>query len=231
MSVTSSFRYHRPFPYCPEPFDIDGIDDSDIPQTTSYVRDLTLAEAMKIVWLLEGLRLCVKASARFDVLATATIDFDETATDELSPRARICSGPYGFGYNQEEAITIVYDEAPELLFTDAFEGVINTFGYSAVPATYLDVRRVTKQIDGLYTVWFDVEFTGRDYITFGLWGRGSGGDFPSRTNIDAIDIEVLPGRFLKIKLYVEQSTTLGLYEPGSAVVESFFGTVSFFTFD
>lgn len=231
MSVATAFKYHRPFPFCPAVFDIDSLDYSTIGPRQFFIRDLTLADAMKLYWSLESIDFEFNASGvgfyvpTYPAPGTGTASISYTkALNALAydPRERVCDdfsggGRPGIGGESTTmaAGTIVYDDpgTPD----DGFNSIIY---YSAAQNFTNPSTCVTKQMDGAYTFWFEL------YELAAPIAAGGGGTYsetynPSPTNFDYTDIAVLSGT---IRIYGVAFTDAGVLEYTSGGT---LGTVTF----
>lgn len=187
MSVATSFRYHRPFPFCPVEFD-------PAPTTSDVfvIRDLTLEDAMKLYWSLESIDIAFAISgARFSVAfigdtdATVSASFSKSLTNEVfTPRERVCEREAIFGeINETDGVTVVPDDDPPFSPVSYDLGFGYYFGYS------LSEHVVVRQTNGKYAFGFQLD----NRSSQKMLGLSGGGDEDVAGLMNYIDVPVLSG--------------------------------------
>jgi hypothetical protein len=209
MSVASRFRYHRPFPFCVDDFDIESIDNSALRYDEFYIKDLTLADAMKLYWLMEKITISFSISG---VIGNFYIDSANdyydcelscevviSSTSSFPPRSRVCSSIAISEYGSvENAQDIVPDGSPSPFAVDYDWDLVVSDGseLSGIP--------VTRQLNGKYTYWFGLRanqpsIPSQDQSLYRPLTISSGGEvspnmLPAPTAFDLVEVSVLSGK-------------------------------------
>jgi hypothetical protein len=188
MSVATSFRFHKPFPFCPEEFDIDALNPADYSLTAGFIRDLTLADAMALYWNLESVRVQFSASAQFSggtVDVSVVFDEEFLSSPVYAPRERVCDigiSPYYLGQGTETNGETVTDSGGPITMDYSVFFFNGMFSSGSLPSTAVSV-----QTDGKYTLWCTILTTsGNIYL-------GSAGTAGGLIDIGGSTISVLSG--------------------------------------
>lgn len=192
MSTTQSFRFYKPFPFCPEAFDINSLDYSGIGPQVMFIRDLTLEDAMALFWNLENLVLQFNITGALTSAGTVACDFNAPVTGSTTePFERVCisdtdAGPYFDGVGDEVNGESVFDGV-----TTTYRDMSIQMVFAADNIVFPVGTAVTVQDDGYYTLWF-TSSRGAEYLDLGGGGTsGSGYDYINYASY--IDAAVLSG--------------------------------------
>lgn len=201
MSMATKFLFRAPFPInppkypvCIPEFDVDTINYSDMEPIYFFIRDLTLIDAMRLYWNAESIDLSVSLSgAVFDNSGTPeTVDFSGSAemiSTPTNPNTRVCgldltaTDVTANSYNVVKGGTTTYDTT-----------IVHRWPLARVSdSTSLDLR-ISKQLDGLYTIWFLSLLRGPSSDTYAsIGGGGTLIGVSGITYLNSIDIPVLSG--------------------------------------
>lgn len=240
MSAAESFRYHRPFPFCPTGIDVDTLDFSEISTALLFVRDLTLSDACRLYWILERVELAFAAnnigfySDEYGLEGLGEIDYSASLGTVIKlPRARVCGGGYiagtwsTFALPDPAVSRVVW---PHTYPDDEAAGqVAYAFGASAASGYLFPLEAsgpVTRQPDGLYTFWFSLDqASGGDFIKLAGLGEDLGAGF-NYASFATLGVPVLSGTLpLRVLVLAEPS----YYHTSGGAVNTLTFTPHFFT--
>lgn len=158
MSTVSPWKCATPFGaiVCVEEYDIDSITPADYDSDIGFIRDLTLADAMKLYWLWESAQFTFYFSGTVGAGTIITLDYDSELAPlpTYEPTDRVCLVP-GLSCATEQLLAITIENPPFPAYSESF-----TVEFLLFPAS-LSTRSpvgsgLTKQADGKYTLWYAI---------------------------------------------------------------------------
>lgn len=226
MSVADAFRYHRPFPFCPA---VDGGAFGAVNEKYFRVRGLTLADAMRLFWLLESVYFSFSASGvGFDfggVAGVGSVSFSASFnTINFLPKNRVCLGDgdvavEGNPIGGDIVGAIDWDTPGEFDPTPPVASWRSSIQFSAPGAN--EGRIVTADGDGFFSFWFTMD----DLEGIIVAGGGGSGESGLLSLFGYTDVAVLSGL---LRVWGTVRHGYGDYTSGG-VIDSCSFVPSFFT--
>lgn len=157
LSTVSRFKCLSVFGplQCIEQYDIDGITTNDYDSQIGYIRDLSLADAMRLYWLLEGFTLSIEFSGTVNSLGV-DLSFSQSTSSSapVVPTMRVCDAA-SLVLEAQGVDSLIISNPPDPDVSDTFTVVFNWLTPEASTRSPVNFP-VTKQLDGKYTLWYGV---------------------------------------------------------------------------